>query len=65
MEIKIDGVFDLSESELSSVEFQKELLNFIESKNVYFGGAFYDLNENGEVINDIPQLGIVDFKAEE
>ena len=48
MELEINGVFDLSESDLSSEDFQRKLLEFIESVNVSFGGAFYDLNENGE-----------------
>ena len=48
MELEINGVFDLSESSLSSEDFQKKLLEFIESINVSFGGAFYELDENGE-----------------
>lgn len=42
MELEINGVFDLSESELSSEEFQKRLLEFIESINISFGGVFYE-----------------------
>lgn len=48
MELEINGVFDLSESGLSSEDFQRKLLEFIESINVSFGGAFYELDENGE-----------------
>lgn len=48
MELEINGVFDLSESGLSSEDFQRRLLEFIESVNVSFGGAFYELDENGE-----------------
>lgn len=51
MELEINGVFDLSKSDLSSEGFQKKLLEFIESVNVSFGGAFYELDENGERIN--------------
>ena len=47
MELEINGVFDLSESGLSSDNFQRMLLMFIESINVSFGGAFYELDENG------------------
>lgn len=48
MELEINGVFDLSESSLSSEDFQRKLLDFIESVDVSFGGAFYELDENGE-----------------
>lgn len=48
MELKINGVFDLSESSLSSDDFQRKLLEFIESINVSFGGIFYELDVNGE-----------------
>ncbi len=48
MELEINGLFDLSESVLSLEDFQKKLLGFIESINVSFGGAFYELDENGE-----------------
>ena len=49
-ELEINGVFDLSKSKLSPEEFQKKLLEFIESVDVSFGGAFYELDENGERI---------------
>ena len=49
-ELEIEGVFDLSESKLSPEEFQKKLLEFIESIGVSFGGAFYELDEKGERI---------------
>ena len=48
MELEINGVFNLSESGLSSEGFQKKLLKFIESINVSFGGVFYELDEKGE-----------------
>lgn len=48
MELEINGAFDLSKSSLSSKDFQKKLLEFIESINVSFGGAFYELDKNGE-----------------
>lgn len=48
MELEINGVFNLSESILSLEDFQKKLLEFIESINVSFGGAFYKLDKNGE-----------------
>ena len=41
MKLEINGVFDLSESGLSSEEFQKRLLEFIESINISFDGVFY------------------------
>lgn len=47
MELEINGVFDLSESSLSSEDFQKKLLEFIESIDISFGGAFYELDKNG------------------
>jgi len=50
MELEINGVFDLSESNLTSEELQKKLIEFIESLNVSFGGAFCELDENGERI---------------
>lgn len=45
-ELKIEGVFDLSESKLTSEEFQKKLLRFIESVDVYFGGVFDDTEDD-------------------
>ena len=45
-ELKIEGVFDLSESKLTSEEFQKKLLEFIESVDVYFGGVFDDTEDD-------------------
>lgn len=53
MELEINGVFDLSKSSLSSDDFQRKLLEFIESINVSFGGAFYGLDENGDRISEV------------
>ena len=47
MELEINGVFNLG-SELSVNDFQKKLLIYLESINVSFGGAFYELDESGE-----------------
>ena len=60
MELDIEGTFDLSESKLSADEFYHKLLEFIESQNVYFGGAFYELDENGNRIDDSIRFGIID-----
>lgn len=47
-ELEINGVLDFSDSGLTFEAFQSLFLTLCDDYGITFGGAFYELDENGE-----------------